>query len=148
MPRVGGPVDAVSHHHRSQATTLMTGLNADAAAIGMFFPSIATELAGVAETSEMVAKPIDFLIEIGPYGGLIAAVMPFALQIAANHRMLDASRLASQGVVPPEVLEAQMQAKVARLQADALREQQAAVQEAQAAMRDFEAMSREPQRVA
>ena len=31
--RVCGPVDAVSHHHSSQATTLMTGFNAEEAKV-------------------------------------------------------------------------------------------------------------------
>ena len=127
-----------------QGVCLMTGQYADAAAIGQHFPPVAMELAKVADTSDVVAKPIDFLIEIGPYGALIAAAMPLALQLMANHKMIDASRLGGQGVVPPEVLEAQMKAQVARMQAEAMQAQQMAIREAREAQRAFEAMMAEP----
>lgn len=123
-----------------QGLCLMTGQFADAAAIGRFFPPVAKELANVADGSEILAKPIDLIIEVGPYGALIAAGLPLVMQLMANHKMLDASRLGSQGVVPPEVLEAQMKAEVARMQADAMRQQQLAMKEAQAAQAEYEQM--------
>jgi hypothetical protein len=118
----------------------MTGLYADAAAIGQHFPPVAKELANIADGSEFLAKPIDLLIEVGPYGALVAAAMPLALQIMANHGIVDASRMMGQGVVPPEVLEAQMKAEMARMQADALRQQQEAIEEAQASQRAYETL--------
>lgn len=126
-----------------QGIALMFGQYADAAAIGRYFPPVATELSNVADTSDIVARPIDFLIEVGPYGALIAAAMPLAMQIMANHRVIDASKLAGQGVVPPEVLEAQMQAEMARMQADALKKQQQAINEARAAQAEYERMMAE-----
>ncbi len=128
-----------------QAGCLMFGQYADAAAIGQFFPPISKELAQIAETNEVVSKPIDFLIEIGPYGGLIAAVLPFGLQIAANHGWADASRLMGQGVVPPAVLDAQMKTQMMQMQAEALRAQNAAVTAANAARQEMEAALREQQ---
>ena len=121
-----------------QGILLMVGQYADAAAIGQHFPPVAQELAKVAETSDFIAKPIDFLIEVGPYGGLIAALFPLGLQIAANHGLVDASRLIGQGVVPPDVLEAQMKAQVAKMQADAMRAQQEALLEARKAQEEYE----------
>lgn len=128
-----------------QAGCLMFGQYADAAAIGQFFPPISKELAQIAETNEAISKPIDFLIEIGPYGGLIAAVLPFGLQIAANHGWADASRLMGQGVVPPAVLDAQMKTQMMQMQAEALRAQNAAVAAANAAQKEMQDALREQQ---
>lgn len=121
-----------------QGVCLMTQQWADAAAIGQHFPPVAVELANICDANEMVAKPIDFLIEIGPYGALVTAAMPLVLQILANHKVIDANKMLGQGVVPPQVLEAQMKAQVARMQADAMREQQQAIAEAEAAQKQYE----------
>lgn len=121
-----------------QGILWMVGQYADAAAIGQHWPPVAQELANVADTSDFVAKPIDFLIEVGPYGGLIAALLPLGLQIAANHGWVDATKLVGQGVVPPDVLEAQMKAQVAKMQADAMRAQQEALIEARKAQTKYE----------
>lgn len=124
----------------AQGVCMMTNQWADAAAIGQHFPPVAQELANIADANDTIAKPIDFLIEVGPYGALITAVLPLALQIMANHRMVDASRLIGRGVVPPEVLEAQMKAQTAAMQAEAMRAHQAALAEAEAAQKAFEEM--------
>jgi hypothetical protein len=124
----------------AQAACVTFGNYADAAAIGHFFPPLATEVVKVAENVEWLAGPIDFLIEVGPYTALFAAALPFGLQIAANHGWLDGSKLYSQGVMPPEILEAQMKAQIAKVQADAMRAQQQALQEAREAQEAFEAM--------
>jgi hypothetical protein len=128
-----------------QGLCLMMGQYADAAAIGRFFPPLAQEVANVADTADVVAKPIDFLIEVGPYGALIAAGMPLVMQLMANHGALDASRLGGQGVVPPEVLDAQMRAQMAQMQTEALKQQQQAIAEAQRAQREFEEMMADEQ---
>ncbi len=122
---------------------MMTQQWADAAAIGQHFPNLAQELANVADANETIAKPIDFLIEVGPYGALIAAAMPLTLQILANHKVIDATKMIGQGIVPPEVLESQMKAQVAKMQADAIRTQQEAIMEAQIAQRDYEQLLKE-----
>lgn len=116
----------------------ITGLYADAATISQFFPPISHELAKVADSNETIAKPIDFLIEIGPYGALIGVVMPFAMQVAANHGWIDASRLAGQGVMPPAVMEARAKAQMLQMAAEAKRAQNEALAQAQAAQREFE----------
>lgn len=123
-----------------QALCLMTGQLADARTLGMHFPPVASELADLADTHDMIASPVDFLIKIGPWTGLVAAGMPLILQMLANHKVIDAAGMAGQGVVPPEVLEAQMRAEMARIQAEAMRERQMAIQEAQKAQAEYEKM--------
>jgi len=127
----------------ASAGLLMFNQYADAAAIGQHYTPIAIELAKIADSNEAIAKPIDFLIEVGPYGALLTAVLPLAMQLAANHRMIKADMLIGQGVVPPEVLESQMRAQVAILQTQAMREQQAAMAEAQAIQREYESMMKD-----
>jgi len=124
----------------AQGLCLMTGQYADAAALGQHWPPMAKELAAVAESNETIAKPIDFLIEIGPYGALIQAAIPLVMQLLANHRIIKAEGMIGSNVVPPEVLEAQMKAQVMRMQAQAMRDQQQALAEAQDAQREMEAL--------
>jgi hypothetical protein len=126
-----------------QGLLILTGQYADAATVGKHFHPIATEVANIADDNESVAKVIDLVIAVGPYGALVSAVLPFAMQIAANHKWIDPNALMGQGVVPPEVLDAQMRAQVARMQTEALKAQQIAIQEAQQAERDFNAMMAE-----
>jgi hypothetical protein len=120
---------------------LLTGQFADAAAIGQHWQGVAVELANVSEEYESVAKPVDFLIKVGPFGALIAAGMPFVLQILANHKIVPAASLAGQCIMPPEVLEAQMRAQILRMQADAVRAQNDALQEARDAQAAYDAMT-------
>jgi hypothetical protein len=123
-----------------QGICLLTGQYADAAAIGQHFAPVAKELANIADGSDAVAKPIDFLIEVGPYGALIAAALPLVMQFAANHRLVNPTMLLGQGVVPPEVLEAQMKAQVMQMQAKAMADQERAMREAQAAQKEYESL--------
>ena len=124
----------------AQGLCLMMGQYADAATFGMHFPPVARELAAVAESNETIAKPIDFLIEIGPYGALLEAAIPLVMQMLANHRLIKAEAMIGSNIVPPEVLEAQMKAQVMRVQAQAMRDQQVAMAEAQAAQREMQEM--------
>ena len=126
-----------------QGLCLMLGLYADAAAIGQHFDPLAVEVAKLAEQYEVVAKPLDILIEVGPFGALIAAALPLGLQLAANHGWIDAQKAMSQGVVPPAVLEAQMKAQMAQMQAQAMKAQQQAMLEAQNAQAEYEAMMKD-----
>jgi len=126
----------------------MMGQYADAAAIGMHWGPVASELARIADSNETIAKPIDFMIEIGPYGALLEAAIPFVLQILANHKLIKAEAMLGSNVVTPEVLDAQMKAQVMRTQAQAMRAQQAALADAQAAQAEMEEMMRAQQPVA
>jgi hypothetical protein len=121
-----------------QGVMNMAGQYADAGAIGMYFPGMSTEVAKLADVYEVIAKPVDLIIKVGPFGALIALGMPLVMQIAANHKLVDASRMLGSSVVPPEVLEAQMKAHIMRQQAEAQREQAAALQEAQAAQAEYQ----------
>lgn len=116
-----------------QAICVMTGQYADAATIGKHSPALTQEVALLADSYDIVSGPVDFLIQVGPFGGLLAAGLPFVLQLMANHGALDATRLSAQGVVPPSVLEAQMTAEVMRMQADMLAAQKQAMADAQQA---------------
>lgn len=112
-----------------QGICLMAGLHADAMTIGRLFPPVAKEIANIADDNETIAQPLDFIIKIGPYGALIAAGMPFVMQILANHKVIDPAKAIGQ-VVAPEVLEAQMKADIMRAQAEAMQMQQQAIREA------------------
>ena len=128
-----------------QGGLLMFGQYADAATIGQHFPPVAREVANIADSNDYIAKGVDLLIEVGPNTGLIAAVLPMALQFMANHKMIDASRMFGQGVVPPEVLDAQMRAQVTRMQAEAMMAQKEALKAAQEAQQAMDEMMREAQ---
>ena len=84
------------------------GLYADAAATSIHGPNVARELATLADTDERIASIIDYLTTAGPYTGLIMAVLPFALQIAANHGRIDATKTMMPGIREPAELEKEM----------------------------------------
>jgi hypothetical protein len=129
----------------AQGILNMAGQYADAGAIGMYWPRMATETAKLADDYEVIAKPIDILIRVGPFGALIALGMPLVMQIAANHRLVDASRMMGSSVMPPEVLEAQMKSQIMRQQAEAQREQMEALKEAQSAQAEYDKVLAEMQ---
>lgn len=110
---------------------------ADAATLGTHFPPVATELAKLADHYDVIAKPIDLLIQVGPFGALLAAAMPFLAQMAVNHRMAPVGVM---GAVSPETLSAQMQAQMMRMQADMMRQQAAAMADMEAAKAEMEAL--------
>lgn len=120
-----------------------TGQLADAAALGMHFPPLAKATADLADDYESVAKPIDYIIKLGPFTALIAAAAPLVFQILANHKVIDAAAMSSQGVVSPEVLESRMRAQIAQMQAQAKIEEMQAVREAQAQIDQYNAMMAE-----
>lgn len=129
-----------------QGICMMTGQHADAMAIGKFFPPVSQEIANIADEYESVAAPIDFMIKIGPFGALITALLPLGLQIMANHGVIDASAAASHGVMPPDVLKAQMRAEMMRHAANTLELQNKAMAEANAAQQDYEKLMAERNR--
>lgn len=100
----------------------------DAGAIAKHGPNISHEVANLAETQPQVAKVVDYLTQAGPYAALITAVMPLALQLAANHKVIPADKLGMAGVVPPEMLQAEIQAELAQQQAEAMKRAQEAEQ--------------------
>jgi hypothetical protein len=95
------------------ALLVMKGSYADAGAVAQHGPNVSRETALLAESNEKIASVVDYLTEAGPYMGLISAILPLALQLAANHNRLDASKLSPEfGVLPPDVLEKRIRAEV------------------------------------
>lgn len=74
---------------------------ADAAAITVHAPNIAQALDDLAHERPEVAAVLDRVLQVGPYGVLIAATVPLALQVLANHEALPQGAL---GTVPPAQL--------------------------------------------
>jgi hypothetical protein len=111
---------------------ILTKNYADAAAIGMHAEGIARETAKLAAEEEKVAKAVDYLLEVGPYAGLVAATMPLVLQLAANHKVVPANKVP--GVVDPNVLTTQMEARLKQQAAEQMREAQQMQAEADEAL--------------
>lgn len=105
---------------------------ADAGAVALHVPGIAREVAKLAENQEQVAALVDPLIKVGPYTGLVAAVLPFLLQIGVNHGRVPAGAM---GTVPASSLSAQVEAGLAQAELQALTRQMEA-ERASAEMRE------------
>ena len=104
----------------------------DAATIGIHWPHVAREVASLADSQEVIAKFIDPLIKVGPYTGLVTAVLPMVMQFAVNHGRVAAGAM---GTVPANSLAAQMEASLAAVEIESLRAQLEAEKAAQS-MRD------------
>lgn len=125
------------------AVATATGNLADAAACGRHGPVIAREAAPLGNRYEKFGQLLDWIGQVGPFAGLLAATMPFALQIAANHGRVPYTAVAQFGVVEPQVLTAQVHAELAQRAAQELREQTEARRAAEAAMADIRRMQEE-----
>jgi hypothetical protein len=84
-------------------------LAADAAAISVHAPPIASALNDLAHERPEVAAVLDRILQVGPYGIVIAAVAPLALQILCNHGGIPPGAL---GTTPPDKLLAQFMPEV------------------------------------
>lgn len=102
------------------------GQYADAGAFALHGPAAAPQLAELAEINPWIAKGIDSLDVIGPWAGLLTALMPLTLQILVNHNRVPLERVASLGVQAPAALDATAKAQIAKMQAEALRQQREA----------------------
>lgn len=116
---------------------IVTGQFADAGAVGMHWPNVAREGAVLAESNEYVARAADFLGQVGPFAAILAAAMPLALQVLANHNIIPADKMAGQ-IVKPEVLESQIKTQLALQAIEALKMQQAAEEELARAQREYQ----------
>lgn len=117
---------------------VLVGWHADAAAIGMHAEKIAPEIAKLAEQNEKIAAGLTWVAESGPYAALIEVCLTLGLQLAANHGLVKAEKLASAGVVHPDVLTAEMRARMAETAAAALRKQKEAEDRLRAAQLDVQ----------
>jgi hypothetical protein len=101
--------------------SVMIGNYADAATLAEHGPGISTEVANLARENEQIGKWIDYLTQAGPYAGLITAVLPMALQLLANHKRIDHTKVP--GLTDPRVLETKIQTQ---MKAAAVQQMQAA----------------------
>jgi hypothetical protein len=84
------------------ASRYQPDLALDAMAISLHTPGIAVAVNAMAAEDEKIAALLDRILKVGPYGALLAAMTPLALQIAANHRMLPANP--DMGILSPAAL--------------------------------------------
>jgi hypothetical protein len=96
---------------------MITKQYADVGAVSLHWPKISEEIAKLADTNEQVASLVDPLMKVGPYAGIITAVMPFAVQIAVNHGRVTAGAM---GSVPATTLSSQVETSLAQNELEAL----------------------------
>jgi hypothetical protein len=63
-------------------------LVADAAVINHYAPKVAEAVNDLAQERPEVAAVLDRVLKAGPYAALMGAVVPMAIQILANHKIL------------------------------------------------------------
>lgn len=90
---------------------------ADAWAIDAATPGIADALNDLAAERPEVAAMLDRLLQAGPYGALIGAVVPLAVQLAHNHGLLPAAMAVKVGGHPKSDIIASLRAQADALQA-------------------------------
>jgi hypothetical protein len=119
---------------------VMAGQFADAGAIDMHGHGVSVEVAELAAKNESIAKVTDSLLQIGPYAGLVVAVMPMVMQLLVNHKVIPAEKMpASSGIVQPSVLEAQVKTAMAQQALEAMRLQREAEEELKRQQAEFQA---------
>lgn len=113
---------------------LATKQYADAAALAEHGENVAAECAKVAEDNEQFASVIDKLTTVGPYAGLMTALMPLVMQIAVNHKRMEPGGM---GTVDPEILTAKVEADMAEKKIQFLRQAKEAKERAAKAQAEF-----------
>lgn len=89
---------------------VMVGQYADSATVAEHGPNVSREIVALGQQNEKIGQWIDYLTQAGPYAGLITAVLPMALQLMANHRRIDYSKVP--GLTSPEVLTAKVETQM------------------------------------
>jgi hypothetical protein len=77
-----------------QGSRWVPGLELDGLAVTMHMPAIAEAMQQTAVLDDRMAAILDKITSVGPYGLIIAAVTPLALQIAVNHNIMPPSESA------------------------------------------------------
>lgn len=90
--------------------SVMVGNYADSATIAEHGPNISNEVASLAQQNEKIGQWIDYLTQAGPYAGLVTACLPLVLQLLANHKRIDHSKVP--GLTDPKVLEVKIQSQM------------------------------------
>jgi hypothetical protein len=131
--------EAVDGIFQIAGTVLVVTKNyADAGAIAIHKDNISIEVAKVADENEKFAALLDRLTAVGPYAGLLTAVLPLAMQLAANHGRIDPLKAGGlMGVQSPEALVAQVQADLDTKKAEFLTAQKEAQEKANTAQRNL-----------
>lgn len=75
---------------------------ADAAAVITHAPPIADALHALALERPEVARVLDTVLAVGPYGAVIAAVLPLVVQLLHNHGVLSTPMAVSLGATPKD----------------------------------------------
>lgn len=95
------------------APLLIAGTRSDAAlanayAVTQYGPGIADALHDLAVQRPEVAAVLDRVLAAGPYGALLAAALPLAVQVATNHGLLPAQVATAMGAAPVDQVAAAM----------------------------------------
>ncbi len=69
--------------------TKNTALQADGYALAMHAPGIAEALNETAKAQPAVGRALESIMKAGPYGAIIAAMVPLVMQLAANHGVMN-----------------------------------------------------------
>lgn len=83
---------------------------ADAAALVLHAETLAEAVQQTAEAVPQFAAVLDRVLSVGPYGALLAAAMPLAVQLAANHNLIPAQAAEAMGAMSRETLLTELQA--------------------------------------
>lgn len=88
----------------------------DAYTIATYAPGVAEALNDLAGQQPAVAAALDKLMAVGPYGALIGALVPMAVQLAHNHNAIPVDVAVKLGATPVEVLDAHLAEAAASMQ--------------------------------
>lgn len=124
----------------AQMPLMFTRQYADVGTISLHWPKVSEEIAKLAASNEQVARIVDPLMTVGPYAGLIMAVMPMFAQIAVNHGR---APVGVAGSVPPVALSSQVEAEMARNELQALTIQRDAEMQAAAMRKEIDDQRRQ-----
>lgn len=80
-------------------------LEYDGIAVAVATPNIAEAVNALAQEEPRVAAVLDKILQVGPYGALLGALVPLVAQIAVNHKRIPAGTLGTQ---EPELLKASL----------------------------------------
>lgn len=88
-------------------------LQADGMALAMHAPALVEALNETAKAQPAVGRALDSIMKAGPYGAILGALVPLAMQIAANHKLINPSP--QMGIHDPATLIAESDAQVAAM---------------------------------
>lgn len=69
--------------------TKNAALQADGMALAMHAPALAEALNETAKTQPQIGRALESIMKAGPYGAIIGALVPLAMQLAANHGLMN-----------------------------------------------------------